>query len=462
MAKKGKSKAKQTPKAAEPPGEKEEDATIPEVSSETSEDVPVAEKSEVKEAEQDPTAENDHLEALRARVQELELQLTERDTKSGSAEDADLALQLKEKTEEANRIQENYNTLLSKVSGMKTLFTKMKATETELEKSKSVVSELEKENSSFRSEMNQLKSDVDSLKTELHSVNSECQRFQTENSTLKEQLSAKGDGQEIELKQLQTSNKKLEMQLRESQESLEEYLILLQEEKVSKKSLTLEISDYKHKLESSQKEKEDVVAQQKALESQITELKSQVESSTKEKKQQEDKLMSEIESKLTQISQLDQEMSLLKEQLDEKNREVQEISRLEEELKQKQLQIGKLRHENIKCNEHLSKAMKLLKKNSNAETVDRELISNLFINFLQLDRGDSKKFEVLQLLSNFLNWDDEKKRHAGLLAGNSVPGKSKTNSVVDSPAMTTRGSFVSLWTEFLEKESATAPSNIDV
>lgn len=72
---------------------------------------------------------------------------------------------------------------------------------------------------------------------------------------------------------------------------------------------------------------------------------------------------------------------------------------------------------------------------------------------MQLDRGDSKKFEVLQLISHFLDWDDDKRRHAGLLS--SAGTRTKSNSVVDLGTGDRKASqsFVSLWTEFLEKES---------
>ncbi|GME76128.1 unnamed protein product [[Candida] boidinii] len=113
--------------------------------------------------------------------------------------------------------------------------------------------------------------------------------------------------------------------------------------------------------------------------------------------------------------------------------------------------------------------MKLIKKGSETETVDRELISNLFISFLQIPRADAKKFEVLKLISNFLNWDDDKKRHAGLMSSSakanpSLRSRSTSNSIMgsipsnplasgDKNTLNTSDSFVSLWTEFLEKES---------
>jgi len=52
--------------------------------------------------------------------------------------------------------------------------------------------------------------------------------------------------------------------------------------------------------------------------------------------------------------------------------------------------------------------------------MSRRLISNLLISFLQLSRGDTKKFEVLQLLAGVLSWDDDEKELAGLQRSHSA------------------------------------------
>lgn len=78
--------------------------------------------------------------------------------------------------------------------------------------------------------------------------------------------------------------------------------------------------------------------------------------------------------------------------------------------------------------------------------VDRELISNLFISFLQFPRGDTKKFETLQLISALLEWDQEQRVNAGL--SHRTPNKADQGHD-ERP----KQSFVSLWTDFLERES---------
>lgn len=469
MAKKGKGKGKsqkavtvETPTVEEsesvsPIGENNEVSVICETEV-NEESVQKEEEMDVnKPIESKPKLDNNansaEIDSLKQRIKELELELKAKTSTPIENSHDDLTKQLNEKTQEAKHLKDNYNNLLSKVSAMKSLFTKMKATETELEESKKSLEVNRKEKEHYKSEVETLKSSIENLKGELGNVNSECQKLQDENVQMKKKISIKSDEYDVDLKQLQISKKKLEMELRESKDNLEEYLILLQEEKVSKNSLTLEINELKSKNEKCNSENKNLLDKHNLMEETIQQLKDQVACAIKEKKDIQTQFDFQIESKLTQISKLDEEMSSMRIQLDEKDEELKTKLGLEEDLKQKQLQIGKLRHENIKTNEHLSKAMKLLKRSSNAETVDRELISNLFINFLQLDRGDSKKFEVLQLISSFLDWDDEKRCHAGLMSGGNSGSRSKSHSIIDLPSGKSSQSFVSLWTEFLEKES---------
>lgn len=78
----------------------------------------------------------------------------------------------------------------------------------------------------------------------------------------------------------------------------------------------------------------------------------------------------------------------------------------EKEVKEKNLLIGKLRHEAVTLNEHLTKALRILKKGRPEDNVDRQIITNYFLHFLAIDRSDPKKFEALQLISMLLGWTD--------------------------------------------------------
>lgn len=78
----------------------------------------------------------------------------------------------------------------------------------------------------------------------------------------------------------------------------------------------------------------------------------------------------------------------------------------EKEVREKNLLIGKLRHEAVTLNEHLTKALRILKKGRPEDNVDRQIITNYFLHFLAIDRSDPKKFEALQLIAALLGWTD--------------------------------------------------------
>jgi hypothetical protein len=87
-------------------------------------------------------------------------------------------------------------------------------------------------------------------------------------------------------------------------------------------------------------------------------------------------------------------------------KELERALPFEKEVKEKNLLIGKLRHEAVTLNEHLTKALRILKKGRPEDNVDKQIITNYFLHFLGLDRSDPKKFEALQLISALLGWTE--------------------------------------------------------
>jgi hypothetical protein len=92
--------------------------------------------------------------------------------------------------------------------------------------------------------------------------------------------------------------------------------------------------------------------------------------------------------------------------LETSQKELERALPFEKEVKEKNLLIGKLRHEAVTLNEHLTKALRILKKGRPEDNVDRQIITNYFLHFLAIDRSDPKKFEALQLISALLGWTD--------------------------------------------------------
>lgn len=94
--------------------------------------------------------------------------------------------------------------------------------------------------------------------------------------------------------------------------------------------------------------------------------------------------------------------------LESTQKELERALPFEKEVKEKNLLIGKLRHEAVILNDHLTKALRFLKRGKPEDNVDRQIVTNHFLHFLMLDRSDPKKFQILQLIAALLGWTDGK------------------------------------------------------
>lgn len=107
------------------------------------------------------------------------------------------------------------------------------------------------------------------------------------------------------------------------------------------------------------------------------------------------------------------------------------VAQLEKEAREKNAVVAKLRHDAVVTNEHLTEALRRLRKNQSDNNVDRRLVTNVLLSFLTTARADSKRFEMLSLLSTILSWDDEEREKAGLQRA--PKGKGRRTSAVKEP-----------------------------
>mgnify|MGYP004701290373 FL=1 len=91
-----------------------------------------------------------------------------------------------------------------------------------------------------------------------------------------------------------------------------------------------------------------------------------------------------------------------------------ETAKREKDLQDQKLLIGKLRHEAVILNDHLTNALKYVRSTSRGSTVDKDLVSNLILQYTTCKREDTKKYEILMLIANFMDWDDQQRQLAGL------------------------------------------------
>jgi len=87
-------------------------------------------------------------------------------------------------------------------------------------------------------------------------------------------------------------------------------------------------------------------------------------------------------------------------------------------------------------NEHLVEALRRLRRSSNNTNVDRRLVTNVLLQFLNTPRGDAKRFEMLTLLSSILQWTDDEREKAGLQRSGSPATRSSTLSTLSPTSKT--------------------------
>lgn len=354
---------------------------------------------------------------------------------------------------ERDEYENQYNNLLNRISSMKTVFSKMKESQEELETVKEQLSEYEsqnirlkskadllsKERTEFEKTILTLNEEFSNLDEERENLQIECKKYKEELDKLTNQLEEASDNHLRELNIHREANAQLEAQL-------QELVVTLGNNKQDLSILNEVKKDLISTLESNAIEKDSLQKTINELEAELEKATAQFEEEKQQKHMEINALRAQLDKSEDSNSELTKTIEQHKEEIQSMREDVDTKKRLEQECKERVLQIGKLRHEAIILNEHLTKALTMLKQSSDSESVDKELISNLLISFVAIPRADPRKFEVLDLISSFLNWDDDKKRQAGLLHNNERISRS-------AGSRSSTENFVSLWTDFLEKES---------
>lgn len=382
------------------------------------------------------TEHSEEIKALRKRIAELELQANLSDG------DSNLRKQLEEVTRDRDDTKASYDSLLSKLSSMKTVFSKMKEAQNELEETKDALQlEVERADEAEKAKTS-LEDTVKSLERKISDLNGECDRLTNSLTMLRREYQTQDDSFLDERYQLENQNSRLSKTISELKAEITELKTARSEQALEMKDLHANNENLREKLEEKEKEMAQRLKEITGLESHITQIKHDSDTSAKQLENRAAELLAEVEQKNNDITKLTETVDHQSKTIDNFAAEREKLKLLENDVNAKQLLIGKLRHEAIILNEHLTKALQMLKQHlsSDNNAIDKELVLNVLIGFLQFPRGDTKKYEALQLISALLDWDENQKVAAGLSHG-------QTQRVEG------RQSFVSLWTDFLEKES---------
>lgn len=379
-----------------------------------------------------------------------------------------LQRELEQTREEKETLATQYRNLLAKLTQMRTtLGNKLKQDAEELDRREQLIQQLTTQNED-------LLSTVETLKQELIDSHEEADRAQIELDAMRNRALHENAQEalirERELREAQTELERCRMERDEWERTALHEKVISDDLKSTAETLTRDLE-----LEREARERE---ADQLVLERQKSEnLQSVLQDFQSDKDRELRQAVKDYESQVVQTTQLLAEFkhrALTAElQLEESNTNITRTQELEKEVKEKTFLIGKLRHEAVILNEHLMEALRRLRRNSTDTNVDRRLVTNVLLSFLNTPRADGKRFEMLSLLSSILSWSEQEREKAGLQRSSSFLNStiasppsssfwSRSVSASGSPAgkagelekSDETESFSRLWVEFLLTEAA--------
>ncbi|KAI9789683.1 MAG: hypothetical protein M1816_005858 [Peltula sp. TS41687] len=363
-----------------------------------------------------------------------------------------------------------YRNLLGKLNLIRSqLGERLKADAEELSQAKIQIEELEGNNKALQ-ETNE------SLQSQLVELTREDEQRSKELSSLRNRMNLSQQNWVKERENLVHRESVIREEFESAKQAMQDWEILAMEERSIREGLLERVSEYEEQL-SAQKEAYDRAASERDSQALTVDGLQRALQDIQDARKRE--LRELVESNQVQADDLRKQLQESEKRADEHqtasekaNKELERALPFEKEVKEKNLLIGKLRHEAVILNDHLTKALRLLRKGKPEDNIDRQIVTNHFLHFLALDRADPKKFQVLQLIAALLNWTDEQREQAGL----SRPGGTTANNnnslrlplspfhrTPSTPIMNSeffppetpgrKESLAELWSNFLEQEA---------
>lgn len=289
--------------------------------------------------------------------------------KEHSEELATLKIKFEESEKARDTAETQYQHLLERVNTIKSsLGERFKADKQELGESKLRIKELESLTDSQTERINHFQTEIDQLRIEHQELLKEVCSLQNENNLSEQNLS-------LVREEMALQNRKLKIEVEAAREATEGWEMLAMEERAMREVLVERNKELEEQM-SSHREALDaaILERQNNLETLETVQRSfhdSLESRNRENQELVESHASQLKALRSQLQSLDSRVAKAESSRDELQAEIERIRPLEGELKEKNLLIGKLRHEAIVLNDHLTKALRFLKKSRPEDNIDR-------------------------------------------------------------------------------------------
>ena len=262
--------------------------------------------------------------------------------------------------------------LVERVNTIRTsLGERLKADRQELDEAKEQIEELETHNSTLQKRVENLESDVNRLEAESKESSREL-------SSLRNRHNLSQQNWVHEREDFIQQNAHLKDEADAAKEAMGDWEVLAMEERSMREGLTERIADIEEQF-NSQREAYELVVSERDSQSQIVDgLQRALQEVQEARKLELREMVETYEEQLQSLKKLVQDSDVRASEAEAAKGGLQtELERLgpfEKEVKEKNLLIGKLRHEAIVLNDHLTKALRFLKKAKPEDNVDRYII----------------------------------------------------------------------------------------
>lgn len=307
-------------------------------------------------------------EALRAEVEQFRKQL-EGIQETHAQETTKLKSDLEESVAAKELAEEEYESLRERVDKLKeTLGSKLARDREELEGAKERVEQLEAQNEELQRGTETYQEQMEGLRTELQDANRELSSLRSRNNLSQHNSMKEKEDMARQIQHLREEAEAakdamgdwevLAMEERSIRENLADKTAALEEQVASLRE------NYERAASERDTQSQAVDSLQRALQeiqdARRRELREMVESS-EEQLQAMKKLVKEADSRASEAEAGKETMQ----------KELERTAPFEKEVKEKNLLIGKLRHEAIVLNDHLTKALRYLKKTKPEDSIDK-------------------------------------------------------------------------------------------
>lgn len=307
-------------------------------------------------------------EALRAEVEQLR-KLLETIQGGHTSEVTQLRSELEESEAAKEHAETQYQTLLGRVEKIKeTLGERLKRDRAELEEANQRIEELEGQNEELQRGSSAHAENVARLKDELNEATRELSSLRSRNNLSQQNwLKEKDD--------MGRQTQHLRSELEATSNAMNEWETIATEERSMRGSLTEKVSDLEEQLSSVREVYERAAEERDSSLQTIDGLQRALQEIQDARRKELRDLVESSEEQLQEMKKrvdgADKRVATAEAAKESLSKELERTAPFEKEVREKNLLIGKLRHEGIILNDHLTKALRYLKKTKPDEQVDR-------------------------------------------------------------------------------------------